>query len=141
MNAIASQSMSRSSRKSRFMRAVTKAFNPVFAPMAARGWIGIWGQITHVGRKSGTTYRTPIAVLASGDDLIVPIPFGVGTQWTQNVLAAGEAQIRWKGRDRRVVEPRVVEFGEIRSRIHNPIRSIVPLIGIRHFLVARRVDA
>ena len=123
------------------MRAITKAFGPVFTPIAARGWISIWGQITHIGRKSGTTYHTPIAVLASDDDLIVPLPFGLATQWTQNVLAAGEAEIRWKGLDRRMVEPRVVEFEEIRTRIHRPIRNIVPLIGIRHFLIARRADA
>jgi deazaflavin-dependent oxidoreductase (nitroreductase family) len=127
------------SLKSRLVRDLAKVFNPVLAPMADRGWIGIWGTLEHVGRRTGRTYRTPVAVLASGDLLFVPVPFGTGTQWTQNVLAAGKATIRWHGHDRELVEPRIVEFAEIRDLVHGPIRSLVPLIGIRHFVVARRL--
>lgn len=143
MTAITSSPISQPTQptlKSRAMRSIAKVFNPVLAPMADRGWIGIWGTLEHVGRRSRRTYRTPVAVLASGDLLFVPVPFGTGTQWTQNVLAAGKAKIRWHGRDREVVEPRVVEFAEIRDRVHGPIRYLVPLIGIRHFVVARRVS-
>jgi deazaflavin-dependent oxidoreductase (nitroreductase family) len=106
--------------------------------IADRGWIGIWGTIEHVGRKSGKGYRTPIAVLSSGQLLIVPLPFGSATQWVRNVLEARGCVIRWLGRDTEVTEPRIADWVEVKPLIPRILRPIIRLVGIGHFLVARR---
>jgi deazaflavin-dependent oxidoreductase (nitroreductase family) len=102
-----------------------------------RGWIGIWGTVDHVGRTSGTRYRTPVAVLSSGKLLIVPVPFGSATQWVRNVLAAGGCVIRWKGRDTPVTEARLAEWPEIKPLLPRILRPIIRLLGTRTFLLAR----
>jgi hypothetical protein len=106
--------------------------------LSDRGWIGIWGTVEHVGRTSGTRYRTPTAVISSGELLIIPLPFGGATQWARNVLEAGSCVIRWRGRDTQVTEPRVAEWSEVKPLIPKIHRPIIGLTGIRHFLVARR---
>ena len=126
------------SRKSRVLRAIARSGNSVTRLISDRGWIGIWGTVEHVGRKSGKRYRTPTAVLSSGELLIIPVPFGGATQWTRNVLEAGGFVIRWRGRETQVTEPRIAEWSEVKPLVPRILRPIIRLVGIRHFLVARR---
>jgi deazaflavin-dependent oxidoreductase (nitroreductase family) len=107
-----------------------------FRAIADRGWIAIWGTVQHVGRKSGKGYRTPVAVLSSGQLLMVPLPFGGATQWVRNVLDAGGCVIRWRGRDTEVTEPRVADWSEVKPLVPRILRPIIGLTGVRHFLVA-----
>jgi deazaflavin-dependent oxidoreductase (nitroreductase family) len=125
-------------RKNRVLRAIAKGGGSLSRLISDRGWIGIWGTVEHVGRKSGTKYRTPVAVLSSGDLLIVPVPFGGATQWVQNVLAAGGCGIRWKGHDTPVTEARLADWAEVRLLAPRVVRPIIRLAGIRTFLVATR---
>lgn len=106
--------------------------------LSDRGWIGIWGTVEHVGRKSGVHYRTPVALLSSGTLLIVPVPFGGATQWVRNVLAADGCVIRWKGRETPVTEPRLEEWPAVRPLTPRILRPIIRLAGIQTFLVTRR---
>jgi deazaflavin-dependent oxidoreductase (nitroreductase family) len=66
----------------------------------------------HRGRRSGTEYATPIAIVpttsGSQDTLLVGLPWGATTNWAQNVLAAGAATLTWKSRDIAVTNPRIV---------------------------------
>lgn len=49
--------------------------------------------ITHVGRSSGRTYRTPLdAFPFDGGYIFFPL-YGSDSDWVQNVLAAGEATL------------------------------------------------
>ena len=126
------------SRKSRILQSLSRRGGSLSRLIADRGWIGIWGTIEHVGRKSGKRYRTPIAVLSSGELLIVPLPFGSATQWVRNVLEAGGCVIRWLGRDTEVTEPRIADWSEVKPLVPRILRPIIRLVGVRHFLVARR---
>ena len=126
------------SRKSRVLRAIARGGGSLSRLISDRGWIGIWGTVEHVGRRSGIRYRTPVAVLSSGNQLIVPVPFGGATQWVRNVLAAGGCVVRWKGHDTPVTEARLAEWPEVRLLSPRVVRPIIRLAGIRTFLVARR---
>lgn len=69
---------------------------------------GVRPVLTHVGRASGTTYRTPLdAHPVPGGFLFVPL-YGPRTDWVRNVLAAGEARLTIGGEEVRLESPRMV---------------------------------
>jgi deazaflavin-dependent oxidoreductase (nitroreductase family) len=127
----------RSLLRSRVGRAATRLANVVLAPIARRGWIGVWGLVEHVGRKSGRRYRTPVAILRVGDRLAIPVPFGLGTQWVQNVLAAAGATLHWQGREVPVDDARIVPWTEIKPLVAQPLAFVVRLTRIRDMLSVR----
>lgn len=55
--------------------------------------------IEHVGRKSGTAYRTPVNFTRRGPDLYCLAGFGRKTDWFQNVVAAPQIAV-WLRDDR-----------------------------------------
>lgn len=127
----------RSLLRSRAGRVLTRLGNVILRPIAERGWIGPWAVLEHVGRRSGRRYRTPVAVLQAGDRLVIPVPFGLGTQWVQNVLAAGGATIHWRGRDLAVEDPRLVVWPDVRPLVARPLRAIVWLTRVRDLVSVR----
>lgn len=88
----------------RFIRPfTTHIFNRVSRRFAGRlPWFGI---LTYPGRKSGRTYRTPLNVFRRGDSFVFALTYGSDVDWVKNVVAAGEAELRTRGRDLRLVEP------------------------------------
>jgi hypothetical protein len=50
--------------------------------------------LEHVGRRSGAVHLTPVHPTLRDDAVYVPAPMGVGSQWAQNVLAAGTARLQ-----------------------------------------------
>lgn len=73
--------------------------------------VPLWAVIHHRGRRSGTEYATPIAVVPTLDKGVVMIglPWGTNTNWARNVVAAGGASLTWKGREHWLTDPRIVE--------------------------------
>ena len=96
----------------RFNRKVT---NPVGRKIAGR--VPGSGIIVHRGRRSGRAYRTPLAVFRRPGGYVVPLTYGPGAEWVQNVLAAGGAVLERGTRRTRLNDPRV---------IHDPARCLVP---------------
>ena len=82
----------------------------VFNPRAIAG--GRWPVLTHVGRTSGTTYRTPLDAHPVDGGYLFVLVYGSGSDWVQNVLAAGSARLRVDGRDLDLTAPRLVERDE-----------------------------
>ena len=82
---------------------------PGTAVLAGRRFFPLWAVVHHRGRKSGRALTVPVAVLATPDTFLITLPWGPGTNWVKNVLAAGGCRVRWKGRDHLVVRPEVVD--------------------------------
>jgi deazaflavin-dependent oxidoreductase (nitroreductase family) len=95
----------------RFRRVATRLLNPVLRPLA--GWLPAFGIITHVGRSSGRTYRTPVNVFRRGDAYLFFTTYGSDVDWVQNVLAAGTCSLRTLGRDVVLIEPELVSDPEL----------------------------
>ena len=51
--------------------------------------------LEHVGRKSGTTFFTPVHPTIRGEEVLIPAPLGVGSQWARNILEAGRARLQF----------------------------------------------
>jgi deazaflavin-dependent oxidoreductase (nitroreductase family) len=62
--------------------------NPV-ALRAARSGRGPFSLVRHVGRKTGTTYETPLIVATVPDGFIAELTYGPKVSWYRNVVAAG----------------------------------------------------
>src|SRR5579872_6625183 len=71
-----------------FNQAVT---NRITGPFATR--LPGFGMLTHVGRKSGRLYRTPVNVFRTADGFLIALTYGREAHWAQNVLAAGGCRL------------------------------------------------
>jgi deazaflavin-dependent oxidoreductase (nitroreductase family) len=120
------------------IRSATHLFNPLAMPIARSGFIPVWGVVRHRGRKSGRAFATPIALAATPDGFVIPLPWGDGTDWCRNVVAAGGGTIRYRGSDYPVRDPKVVSVDVARPAFPAPIRAIIPLTGIKRFLRVTR---
>lgn len=108
-------------------RRLVNATAPIARALAGRRWVPLWAVIRHQGRRSGTAYETPIAVVPTTDASIVMIglPWGAKTNWARNVLAAGGASLRWRGRDVELVHPRIVDGAEAERFVRAPFRPVL----------------
>jgi hypothetical protein len=49
--------------------------------------------MTHVGRKSGRVYRTPVNVFRTPEGFLIALTYGRDSEWVKNVLSAGGCQL------------------------------------------------
>ena len=88
---------------------------PITRVLAGRRFFPLWAVVHHIGRKSGRELTVPVAVRVTPQLFIVVLPWGPGTNWARNVLAAGGCVVRWKGADHQTGRPEVVEQAQARS--------------------------
>jgi deazaflavin-dependent oxidoreductase (nitroreductase family) len=120
-----------SRRVARFNKHVT---NHATGPFAGR--LPGFALVTHVGRRSGTVYRTPVNVFRDGNRYVFALTYGAQADWARNVLAAGGCEIRTRGRTIRLVEPELFRDAT-RSAVPVPARWMLGLIRVDEFLALR----
>ena len=90
--------------------------------------------VTHRGRRSGQTYRTPVNVFRRGDHYVFALTYGPDVDWVKNVEAAGACDIESRGRTIHLVEPQ--RFTDATGRdVPGPVRAILRLIDVDDFMV------
>ena len=101
------------STRIRFLRPfTTRVFNRLSIHFAGRlPWFAI---LTHVGRRTGQTRHTPINVFRRGNHYLFALTYGSDVEWLKNILAAGECEMRTRGRDVHLVEPEVIMDPELK---------------------------
>lgn len=106
--------------------AAQRAFEPVPRSLAGRRSFPLWAVVHHRGRRSGTEYATPVAVVPTADKslILIGLPWGTTTNWARNVVAADGATITWKGRDQSTTAPRIVDAAEA-SALAKPLFRFV----------------
>jgi deazaflavin-dependent oxidoreductase (nitroreductase family) len=114
-------------RKRGAPRAIQRATAPVARALAGRRWFPLWAVVHHRGRRSGTEYATPVAIVPTVDKTIILIglPWGATTNWARNVVAAGGATIAWKGSEHRTVTPRILTAADAAMLARHPFRFVV----------------
>ena len=95
----------------RFRHVVHRFVNPITRPVAKR--LPAFAVLTHRGRKTGRTYRTPINVFRRGDDYFFFLTYGSDVHWVKNVLATGSCSIETRGRVVELVEPELITDPEL----------------------------
>ena len=94
--------------------------------------------IHHIGRKSGSESSTPVVVRQVAGRFYVPLPFGDGTNWYRNAVAAGGVRVTWKGRDHRFTNPILVDFDTASHSFTRVMRAMMRTSGMAQFV---RFDA
>jgi deazaflavin-dependent oxidoreductase (nitroreductase family) len=97
-----------------------------------------FGMVTHVGRKSGRTYRTPVNVFREPDGFLIALTYGRDSEWVKNVLSAGGCQLDSRGMRYRLSEPTIVH-DPTRQRFPLIVRLILRLIGANDFMQATKL--
>jgi deazaflavin-dependent oxidoreductase (nitroreductase family) len=111
-----------------FNQAVT---NRISTPFAGR--LPGFGILTHVGRKSGRSYRTPVNVFRTPDGVMVALTYGQEAEWVKNTLAAGACRLESRGVRYQLSTPVIVR-DPTRSRFPFPVRIILRIIGATDFI-------
>ena len=92
-----------------------------------------FGIVTHVGRKSGKVYRTPINVFRTPEGFLIALTYGRESEWVRNVVAAGACQLETRGVRYQLSAP-IVVHDPARGRFPIPVRIVLGLIGANDFM-------
>ena len=110
-------------RLARFNRHVT---NPIQRTWA--GWAPSFGILEHVGRRSGTPYRTPLTVFNAEVEgkpgVAILLTYGPDRDWLKNLNAAGGGRMRRHGKTFGVTNPRTVTKAEAAPHISGAARRV-----------------
>ena len=87
----------------RWLAKINKRF---FNPKQIRK--GEYPVVTHVGRRSGKTYQTPLDAYPTESGYVLVARYGPKSDWVRNILAAGTASLRVDGEEHRLDSPRLV---------------------------------
>jgi deazaflavin-dependent oxidoreductase (nitroreductase family) len=92
-----------------------------------------FGFLTHVGRKSGRVYRTPVNVFRTPEGFLIALTYGRDSEWVKNVLSAGGCQLETRGLVYQLSAPTIVH-DPTRRRFPLPVRMILGIIGANDFM-------
>ncbi len=97
------------------------------------GWMPGFAIVTHVGRRSGRTYRTPVNVFQEDGRYVFALTYGADSDWVRNVRAAGGCEIETRRHRVALVDPqRFTDEG--RHVVPVPARWILRLANVDEFL-------
>jgi deazaflavin-dependent oxidoreductase (nitroreductase family) len=108
--------------------AVTNRITGLFA-----GWLPGFGILTHVGRKSGKVYRTPVNVFRASNGFIIALTYSRQSEWVKNVLGAGGCELKTRGKKYQLSSPNVVH-DPTRRRFPIPVRLVLGLVGADEYM-------
>src|SRR5260370_9879364 len=123
----------------RIIRPLTHLLNPLIVRIAGGWWTPMFSLLHHRGRKSGRVYATPVTAFPRGGFFWFWLAFGENSGWARNVIAAGDADLRYRGTDYHLVEAAVVEIADVKSALPPVVRYGSVLAGIRKTIPIRIV--
>lgn len=97
--------------------------------------------VGHVGRTSGTAYRTPVVAEPIEDGFVIALPYGPTADWVRNVRAAGSALLERDGHRYEVSRPRLVGPDEAAAWFGAGERRLQAVFGVTDFLVLEHASS
>ncbi|HEX6339019.1 MAG TPA: nitroreductase family deazaflavin-dependent oxidoreductase [Jiangellaceae bacterium] len=104
----------------------------VFNPLELKR--GVRPVLTHVGRSSGTIYRTPLDAHPVDGGYVFILVYGSGSDWVRNVLAAGRARLSVGGEHVELTNPRLIDEQEAWDAIGSTVRRPPRALRIHEYL-------
>lgn len=104
----------------------------VFNPAELRR--GVRPVLTHVGRRSGTPYRTPLDAHPVDGGYVFILVYGAGSDWVRNTLAAGHARLAVGGQEIELAAPRVIGHDEAWQAIGPEVKQPPKALHITEYL-------
>ena len=118
--------------RKRWLAKVNIAFTNRITGLFA-GWLPGFGILTHVGRKAGKVYRTPINVFRASNGFIIALTYSSQSEWVKNVLAAGGCELQTRGKKYQLSAPNVVR-DPTRRRFPIPLRIVLRIVGADEYM-------
>jgi deazaflavin-dependent oxidoreductase (nitroreductase family) len=118
--------------RKRWLAKINIAFTNRISNLFA-GWLPGFGILTHVGRKSGKVYRTPINVFRAPNGFIVALTYSSQSEWVKNVLAVGGCELKTCGKKYQLSAPKVVR-DPTRRRFPIPVRVVLRIVGADEYM-------
>jgi deazaflavin-dependent oxidoreductase (nitroreductase family) len=97
------------------------------------GWLPGFGILTHVGRRSGKVYRTPVNVFRASNGFIIALTYSSESEWVKNVLAAGGCELKTRGKRYRLSAPKVGR-DPAKQRFPIPVRIVLNIVGADEYM-------
>jgi deazaflavin-dependent oxidoreductase (nitroreductase family) len=97
------------------------------------GWLPGFGILTHIGRKSGKVYQTPVNVFRAPNGFVIALTYSSESEWVKNVLAAAGGELKTRGKNYRLSAPKVVR-DPTRRRFPIPVRLVLTLVGADEYM-------
>jgi deazaflavin-dependent oxidoreductase (nitroreductase family) len=91
-------------------------------------WLPGFGILTHVGRKSGKVYRTPVNVFRTSNCFIIVLTYSSQSELVKNVLAAGVCELKTRGKKHQLSALKVVP-DPTRRQFPVPVRLVLRIVG------------
>lgn len=118
--------------RKRWLAKINIAFtNRITSPFA--GWLPGFGILTHVGRKSGRVYLTPVNVFRAPNGFIIALTYSSQSEWVRNVLAAGGCELKTRGKTYQLAAQKVVRDPS-RQRFPIPVRVVLRIVGADEYM-------
>lgn len=121
-------------------RALARINRRVVNPIQLR-WAGVipgHGIVEHRGRRTARRYRTPVLVFRGSGVFWMIVGYGVRSDWVQNLLAAGGADLEHRREHFAVSDPRLLRRGDELAAAPLALRLFARLARVEAVL---RVDA
>lgn len=103
-------------------------------------WLPGFGILTHVGRKSGKVYRTPVNVFRAPDGFVIALTYSSRSEWVNNVLAAGGCELETRGKKYQLSAPKVVR-DPTRRRFPIPVRLVLRIVGADEYMELSKITS
>jgi deazaflavin-dependent oxidoreductase (nitroreductase family) len=120
------------------LRALNRTVTNPLMLQAARLGLRYPAVVEHRGRSSGRVYETPVAVVEAGERFIIPLPYGEGTDWCRNVLAAGGCTLRYRNRPVALAAPQIAGPEDVAADAGEARMNLWRRFGIDRYLVLWR---
>jgi len=92
-----------------------------------------FGILTHVGRRSGKIYRTPVNVFRAPNGFVIALTYSSQAEWVKNVLAAGGCELKTRGKEHQLSSPKIVR-DSTRRQFPIPLRVVLRIVGADEYM-------
>ena len=118
--------------RKRWLAKINLAFTNRITGLFA-GWMPGFGILTHVGRKSGKVYRTPVNIFRARNGFVIALTYSSQSEWVKNVLAAGGCELKTGGKKYQL-SSRTVARDPTRRRFPIPVRVVLRIVGADEYI-------
>jgi deazaflavin-dependent oxidoreductase (nitroreductase family) len=104
----------------------------------AGGPFSPYAVLTHIGRRSGRAYQTPLGASPLLDGFVLGLAFGADADWCRNVMAAGTCTLKWHGQEYALEQPEIIPASEALGAFPWWKRVLLAHIGVKQYVWVHR---
>ncbi len=86
--------------------------------------------VHHRGRTTGIQYATPVIGVEGEGGYLIPLTYGTGVDWLQNLMAAESGSIEVDGEMHPVFAPSAVRIEDVSDQLTARVRTACRLFGV-----------